>query len=140
MYKSIQEQPEHPILLFPAQEDNLTPLRPLLLRGVGQRQDVECRLGEVLAQVVVEGNSRHEAETLGLIQSLQVGGEKVVRDMTDRTRVRIQLVGLTNLLREGTNEKMPTDQIKYVINFGIQEPVVMAMLANFNTQDSLKGL
>ena len=139
MYKSIQEQPEHPILLFPAQEDNLTPLRPLLLREVGQRQDVEFRLGEVQAPVVVEGNSRHEAKTLGLIQSLQVGGEKVVRDMTDRTHVLIQLVGLTNLLREGTNEKMPTDQIKYVINFGIQEPVVMAMHANFSIQDSLKG-
>jgi hypothetical protein len=139
LYKSIQEQPEHPILLFLAQEDSLTPLRPLLSPGVGQRQDVECRLGEVQAQVVVEGNSRHEAETLGLIQSLQVGGEKVVRDMTDRTHVLIQLVGLTNLLREGTNEKMHIDQIKYVINFVIQDPVVMAMHANFSILDSQKG-
>ena len=137
---NILEQPEHPILLFPAQGDNLTPLRPLLLREVGQRQDVEFRLGEVQALVDVEGSSRHEVETLGLIQSLQVGGERVVRVMTDRTHVLIQLVGLTNLLREETNEKMPTDQIKYVINFEIQEPVVMAMLANFSTQDSLKGL
>ena len=134
------DKPEHPILLFPAQEDKLTPLRPLLLREVGQRQDVEFRLGEVQALVDVEGNSRHEANTLGLIQSLQVGGERVVRVMTDRTHVLIQLVGLTNLLREETNEKMPTDHIKYVINFEIQEPVVMAMLANFSTQDSLKGL
>ena len=137
---SIQEQPEHPILLFPAQGDNLTPLRPLLLREVGQRQDVEFHLGEVQALVDVEGSSRHEVETLGLIQSLQVGGERVVRVMTDRTHVLIQLVGLTNLLREETNEKMHTDQIKCVINFEIQERAVTAMLANFSTRDSLKGL
>ena len=136
-----REQPDNPILLFQAQGDkDPTLLQPLLLRGVAQRRGVGFHLGEVRALVAVEGNSRHEVETLGLTPDQQVAGERVVRVMTDRTHVLIQLVGLTNLLREGTNEKRHTDQIKYVINFEIQEPVVMAMLANFSTRDSLKGL
>ena len=69
-----------------------------------------------------------------------MGGERVVRDMTDRTHVLTQLVGLTNLLHEEISEKMHIDQIKYVINFVIQDLVVMAMHANFSIRDNQKGL
>ena len=123
---------------MPAQGDNITLLRPLLLREVDQRQDVAFHLVEVQAQVAVEESSRHEAETLGLTRSLQVDAERVVHAMTVRTRVLIQLVGLTNLLREEINENMHTDQIRYAINFKVQGPAHMAMRANFSTQDSLK--
>jgi hypothetical protein len=99
---------------------------------------VEFLLGEVQAQVVVKESSRHEAETSGLTQSLQVEGERVVHVTTDRTHVLIQLVELTNSLREETNEKMRTDQIRYAINFKVQGPAPMAMHANFSTRDSLK--
>ena len=79
-----------------------------------------------------EESSRHGGETLGLTQSLQVGGERVAHVMTDPTRVVIQLVGLTNLLQEETSGRMRTDQIKYAINFKVQRVALMAMHENFS--------
>ena len=128
-----QDKPEHPILLFPAQEDTLTLLRPLLLQEVGQLQGVECHLEGVLVQVTEGENSRHGANTLGLTRSLQAGGERAAHVMTDLTHVLIQLVGLTILLREEISGRMHTDQIKYAISSKIQGVALMAMHASFST-------
>ena len=91
-----QDRPDNLILLFPVQADILTLLQPLLLRGVDRLRGVGFHLAGVQAQVVERESLHHGAETIGLTQSLPVGGAKVARVMTDPTRVHIQLVGLTN--------------------------------------------
>ena len=90
--------------------------------------------------MVEEESSRHGAETLGLTQSLRVGGARVARVMTDPTRELIQLVGLTNLGQKETSGKMHihVHQTKYATNFRIQEVALTAMHANFSMSDSLR--
>ena len=136
-----REQPDNPILLFRAQGDkDLTQLQPLLSHGVALQRDVGFHLGGARVLVAVEENSRHGVVTLGRTPDQQVAGERVVLVTTDRIRVLTLLVGLTNLLREETNEKMHTNLIKCVINFEIQVRAVMAMLASFSTANSRRGL
>ena len=90
---------------------------------------------------MVENESLHrEVEITGLVLNLLAVGAKVVHVTADLTHVRIQLVGLTNLLQEGISGKMLTNQTKCAINSKVQEVALTAMHASFSMSGSPKRL